>query len=409
MFEQYSTRREDRSQGEFMKTNRTFVVILVLALSVVACRVGGAIPDLDLPQPLAPAGQPPISVNAPINPLAAQDSFVALYERLSPGVVIIKVTGPDGEALGAGFVYDSAGHVVTNYHVVQNAVNDKVEVDFLSGSKAYGTVIGTDLDSDVAVVKADAPASELHPLGLGDSDALSVGQTVIAIGNPFQYFGSMSVGIVSALHRTLDSQHLTADSGQPFTAGDLIQTDAAINPGNSGGPLFNMNGEVIGINRAIETTNFSASGQPLNSGVGFAVSSNIMRRVVPVIIKDGKYDYPYLGISSYSLGNPSRGGMSLDEIEALGLDRFTGTYITGLADGGPAEKAGLRAGTKPTSFAGLNAGGDLIIAIDGHPVLQYDDLIAYLITRKAPGEEVLLTIVRGGETKDVPVALEKRP
>jgi len=393
-----------------MKTNRTLFVVLVLALATLACQLGGAVPGTGLSQPSAPAtGQPPILVNAPVNPLAAQDSFVALYQRLSPGVVIIKVTGRDGEALGAGFVYDSAGHVVTNYHVVQDAVNDKVEVDFLSGFKAYGTVIGTDLDSDLAVVKADAPASELHPLTLGDSDAMSIGQTVIAIGNPFQYFGSMSVGIVSALHRTLDSQHLIADSGQPFTAGDLIQTDAAINPGNSGGPLFDMNGEVIGVNRAIETTNFSANGQPLNSGVGFAVSSNIIRRVVPVIIKDGKYDYPYLGISSYSLGNPSRGGMSLDEIEALGLKQFTGTYITGLADGGPAQKAGLKAGTQPTSIPGLSAGGDLVVAIDGRPVLQYDDLIAYLITQKAPGEDVVLTVVRGDETLDITVTLEVRP
>jgi 2-alkenal reductase len=393
-----------------MKTNRILVVIVVLALAAMSCRVGG-IDGLELPQPPAPPAvvQPPFSVNAPANPLAAQDSFVALYQTLSPGVVIIKVTGPEGEALGAGFVYDSAGHVVTNNHVVQDAVNDKVEVDFLSGFKAYGTIIGTDLDSDLAVVKADAPASELHPLALGDSDSLSVGQTVIAIGNPFQYFGSMSVGIVSALHRTLDSQRLTADTRQPFTAGDLIQTDAAINPGNSGGPLFNLNGEIIGVNRAIETTNFSANGQPLNSGVGFAVSSNIIRRVVPVIIKDGKYDYPYLGISSYSLGNPSRGGMSLDEIEALGLKQSTGTYITGLAAGGPAEQAGLLVGTTATSIQGLSAGGDLIVAIDSRPVLQYDDLIAYLITQKSPGDEVILTVLRGDEKVEITVKLDKRP
>lgn len=393
-----------------MKTYRTLAVLVAFALTAIACRIGGSLPQGNAPQGVVPQlGQPPISVNAPVNPMAAQDSFVALYQQLSRGVVIIKVIGPDGEALGAGFVYDSAGNVVTNYHVVENAVNDKVEVDFLSGYKAYGTVIGTDLDSDLAVVKVDAPAAEIHPLTLGDSDALQVGQTVIAIGNPFQYFGSMSVGIVSAVHRTLDSQHLAADNGQPFTAGDLIQTDTAINPGNSGGPLFSLNGEVIGVNRAIETTNFTANGQPLNSGVGFAVSSNIMRRVIPVIVQDGKYDYPYLGISSYSLGNPSRGGMSLDEIQALGLDRFTGTYVTGVAKGGPAELAGIRAGTKPTSFSGLNAGGDLIIAIDGHEVLQYDDLIAYLITRKSPGDEVVLTILRDGETTDLTLSLAKRP
>ena len=236
-----------------------------------------------------------------------------------------------------------------------------------------------------------------------------IGQTVIAIGNPFQYFGSMSVGIVSAVHRTLDSQHATPDSGQPFTAGDLIQTDTAINPGNSGGPLFNLNGEVIGVNRAIETTNFSATGQPLNSGVGFAVSSNIISGVVPVIIKDGKYDYPYLGISSFSLGNPSQGGISLDEIKALGLKQFTGTYVTELAAGGPAEKAGLKAGTQATSFQGLLAGGDLIIAIDGRPVLQYDDLIAYLITHKSPGDTVVLTIIRNGQQQDINLTLGSRP
>jgi 2-alkenal reductase len=392
-----------------MKNSRTLVVIVALASTALACQFGSA-PVSDVPQVSdPPTGRPPISVNAPVNPLAAQDSFVALYERLSPGVVIIKAAGPDGAALGAGFVYDSAGHVVTNYHVVQDATNDRAEVDFLSGFKAHGTVIGTDLDSDLAIIKVDAPAAELHPLALGDSDALSVGQTVIAIANPFQYFGSMSVGIISAVHRTLDSQHLTADSGRPFTAGDLIQTDTAINPGNSGGPLFNMSGEVIGVNRAIETTSFAANGQPLNSGVGFAVSSNIIRRVAPVIIKEGKYHYPYIGISSYSLGNPSRGGMSLDEITALGIKQFTGTYITTVVEGSPAEEAGLQAGTKPTSVPGLNAGGDLITAIDGHPVLQYDDLIAYLITQKSPGDDVVLTVVRGDETLEITVVLGRRP
>jgi S1-C subfamily serine protease len=391
-----------------MEKNRILVGTLILTLTMLACQLAGSAPAISAPATTA-VSQPPIAVNAPINPSAAQDAFVAIYQRVNPGVVIIKVTGPQREALGSGFVYDSDGHIVTNYHVVQDAANNKVEVDFMSGFKAFGTVIGTDLDSDLAVVKAEAPASELHPLSLANSDALSVGQTVIAIGNPFQYFGSMSVGIISALHRTLDSEHLTADNGQPFTAGDLIQTDAAINPGNSGGPLFDMNGEVIGVNRAIETTNFSSSGQPLNSGVGFAVSSNIIRRVAPVIIKDGHYDYPYLGVSSLSLGNPSRGGMSLDEIQALGLKQFTGTYVTDLAAGGPAEKAGIKAGTEPTSIQGLNAGGDLITAIDGHPVVQYDDLIAYLITNKSPGDTVVLTVVRGSQTLDITITLGKRP
>jgi S1-C subfamily serine protease len=393
-----------------MKKSRVLIVAAVLGMAMLACQLGGAVPlTATAPTLVPPPSQAPITVNAPVNPLAAQDAFVALYARVDPGVVIIKVTTSQGADLGSGFVYDSAGHVVTNYHVVQGATNDKVEVDFMSGYKAYATVVGTDLDSDLAVLKVDAPASEIHPLTLGNSDALAVGQTVIAIGNPFQYYGSMSAGIISALHRTLDSEHLTTDTGQAFTAGDLIQTDTAINPGNSGGPLFNMNGEVIGVNRAIETSNFTSAGQPVNSGVGFAVSSNIIQRVVPVIIKEGKYDYPYVGITSISLGNSSHGGLSLDEIQALGLKQFTGTYVTDVVQGSPADQAGLKSGTEPTSIQGLDAGGDLITSIDGHPVVQYDDLIAYLITQKSPGDQVVLTVIRGAQTDEVTVTLGKRP
>jgi S1-C subfamily serine protease len=388
-----------------MKTKRILAVSAALLLSMLACQLGGQTP---LPGVL-PVGQAPISVQAPVNPAAEQDAFVAMYQRVSPGVVIIKVSGPQGASLGSGFVFDAAGHVVTNFHVVQGATNDKVEVDFMSGFKAYGTVVGTDLDSDLAVVKVDAPASELHPLAVGDSNALQIGQTVVAIGNPFEYFGSMSVGVISALHRTLDSEHATPGGGQPFTAGDLLQTDTAINPGNSGGPLFNISGQVIGVNRAIETINFTSTGQPLNSGIGFAVSSNIVRRVVPVIIQSGKYDYPYLGLSSLSLGNPSRGGLGLNEINALGLKQFTGTYVTDVVKGGPADQAGIKAGTTATSVQNLNAGGDLIIAIDGHPVLQYDDLIAYLVTSKSPGDTVVLTVMRGDQKQDIAVTLGKRP
>jgi S1-C subfamily serine protease len=282
-------------------------------------------------------------------------------------------------------------------------------VDFMDGYKAYGTVVGTDLDSDLAVLKVDAPASEFHPLTLGDSDQTQIGQTVIAIGNPFEYLGSMSVGVISGLHRTLESEHATPGGGQPFTAGDLLQTDTPINPGNSGGPLFNLNGQVIGVNRAIETNNFSSNGNAVNSGVGFSVSSNIIKRVVPVIIQSGKYDYPYLGISSASLGNPSQGGLTLDEINALGLKQYTGTYIMELVAGGPAEKAGLKAGTQQTSVQGLLSGGDLIVAIDGRPVIQYDDLISYLVTHKSPGDTIVLTVIRGGQKQDIPLTLGKRP
>jgi len=259
-----------------------------------------------------------------------QTSLVALFQNVNPGVVAILTVGAQTGSLGSGFVYDTDGHIVTNYHVVEGST--QLEVNFTSGFKVYGTVVGTDLDSDLAVIKVDAPAAELHPLTLGDSDALKVGQTVIAIGNPFGLSSTMTTGIVSALGRTLDSVHTTA-SGGVFTAGDIIQTDAAINPGNSGGPLFNLNGEVVGINRAIRTVNQSSNGEALNSGIGFAVSSNIVKRVVPILIRDGHYDYPFLGMSSLP-------ELSLPAIDALGLKSFTGAYVTGVVTGGtkPASK-----------------------------------------------------------------------
>jgi 2-alkenal reductase len=249
----------------------------------------------------------------------------------------------------------------------------------------------------------DAPAGELHPLPLGDSTSLKVGQTVVAIGNPFGLNSSMTVGIVSALGRTLDSAHETPD-GALFTAGDIIQTDAAINPGNSGGPLFNINGEVIGINRAIRTNSTTATGQPVNSGIGFAVSINIVKRVAPVLIAEGKYDYPFLGISSLPSNN-----MNLQVVEALGLKSFTGAYVTDVVSGGPADKAGIIAGSTPTNIPNLFGGGDLIVAIDGRAVNTFDDMLSYLITNKGPGDSVVLQVLRGSEKVDVTLVLGSRP
>ncbi|MBI2758978.1 MAG: trypsin-like peptidase domain-containing protein [Chloroflexi bacterium] len=378
---------------------RILVLLIVLMFATLACQAGTA-PLTALP---APATQPPVPISVPVtNPQAQQDALVNLYQRVNPGIVAIKVMSQDGSSsLGSGFVYDSEGDIVTNDHVVTGAKNNKVEVDFMSGYKTYGTIIGTDLDSDLAVIKVNAPATELYPLTLGDSSTLKVGQTVIAIGNPFGLNGTMTVGVISALGRTLDSERTTG-GGQPFTAGDIIQTDAAINPGNSGGPLFNLSGQVIGVNRAIRTTSSTAAGEPVNSGIGFAISSNIIKRVMPVLIKDGKYDYPYIGMSSLS-------GLSLDEIQALGLKTYTGAYVTSVVKGGPAERAGLKAGDQATSIQGLNAGGDLIVAIDGRPVLVFDDLLAYLITNKSPGDTVVLTVLRGDQKADITVTLDKRP
>ncbi|MBV6396586.1 MAG: hypothetical protein HFACDABA_02186 [Anaerolineales bacterium] len=374
---------------------RMMFALSVLVIAALACQGGSQLPSVATP--LQPVFQP-VQVD-PQSSAANQEALVTLFQSVNPGVVAIKTVGAQGGSLGSGFVFDAIGHIVTNYHVVEGS--RQVEVDFVSGFKVYGTVIGTDLDSDLAVVKVDAPASELHPLVLGDSDSLRVGQTVIAIGNPFGLNSTMTLGIVSALGRTLDSMHETSGGGT-FTAGDIIQTDAAINPGNSGGPLFNLNGEVIGINRAIRTVNSTDTGEPLNSGIGFAISSNIIKRVVPVLIRDGKYDYPFLGISSMN-------ELSLPVIEALGLKSQVGAYVTLVVPGGPADKAGIVAGTKQTSIDGLLAGGDLIIAIDGRPVKIFDELLSYLITNKAPGDTVVLTVLRGEEAFDITVTLEKRP
>lgn len=385
-----------------MKTKRILIVFTVLVLAALACQVGNT--PFTVPQVATPGVNQPAPVSAPVNSVSQQDAMVSLYQAVSSGVVTIQVITQSGGDLGSGFVFDTDGHIVTNYHVVSGATNNKVEVDFMSGYKTYGTVVGIDTDSDLAIIKVDAPASELHPLTLGDSSAVKVGQTVVAIGNPFALNGTMTMGIVSALGRTLASEHATPGGGQPFTAGDLIQTDAAINPGNSGGPLFNINGEVVGVNRAISTNSSTSTGEPVNSGIGFAISSNMVKRVAPILIRDGKIDYPYLGLSSTS-------SLSLDEINALGLKQFTGAYVTDVAKGGPANAAGIKGAdpAQPTSIQGLNAGGDLIIAIDGHPVKQFDELLAYLITNKGPGDTVVLTVLRGGAQQDITVTLGKRP
>jgi len=378
-----------------MKKQKILLAFAVLALAALACQsVGLPAENPTAVVPVMPVM--PVQSNA-VNPASEQDGLVALYEAVSPGTVAI-ITD---QGQGSGFVYDGQGNIVTNYHVIEGA--NTVEVRFTSGYMAYGKVIGSDLDSDLAIVKVDAPSGELRPLPLGDSSTLKVGQTVVAIGNPFGLNSTMTVGIISALGRTLDSAHETAE-GNFFTAGDIIQTDAAINPGNSGGPLFNINGEVIGINRAIRTTNFTESGEPVNSGIGFAISVNMVKRVAPVLIASGKYAYPYLGISSLPSEN-----LTLPVVEALGLKSYTGAYVTDVVKGGPADQAGILPGSKPTDIQNLQGGGDLIVGIDGQAVRTFDEMLAYLITNKGPGDSVILQVLRGDERVDVTVVLGSRP
>jgi 2-alkenal reductase len=333
------------------------------------------------------------------NKVLMEDALVEIYERVSPGVVSIQVYSQFGGGLGSGFVIDKDGHIVTNYHVVDGA--EEVEVHFQSGLKVYGDVIGEDLDSDLAVIRVDVDPSELYPLTLGDSDRVLVGQTVIAIGNPYGLSGTMTTGIVSARGRTLESIRQT-ESGSFFSAGDLIQTDATINPGNSGGPLLNLNGEVVGINRAIQTSGSTLEGGAANTGIGFAVSSNILELVLPALKQGGTYNYPYLGLSALS-------SLTLTQAEFLEISQATGAYVAEIVPGGPADQAGIRAGNQPTQVQGLFAGGDLIIGVDGREMLQFSDMLSYMMLNKKPGDEMTLTILRDNMEMDITIVLGQRP
>jgi len=388
---------------------KILLVISVLILAMLAC----AIPDVSTSFSLTPQAEvsrdvvvtqesvtepPPTTFVVP-DEVLLQDRLVQLYESVSPGVVSIQVYSDFGSGIGSGFVIDKDGHIVTNYHVVELA--REVEVHFQTGLKVYGEVIGEDLDSDLALIKVDMDPSQLTPLPLGDSDQLRVGQTVVAIGNPFGLSGTMTVGIISARGRTLESIRQT-ETGSFFSAGDLIQTDATINPGNSGGPLLNLNGEVIGINRALQTDGSAIMGSPSNTGIGFAVSSNILKLVVPTLKEGNTYNYPYLGLSSL----PS---LTLAQSEFLGLPQATGAYIVEIVPGGPADQAGLRVGNQATSVGGLSAGGDLIIRVDDQEVLEFSELLSYMMLNKQPGDTLDVTVLRNGEEMVLTVTLGERP
>src|SRR5688572_16132076 len=375
--------------------NRVLIVVSVLIIAMLACQVTGLTP-LSQPQPtpvLHTQTNPPV-LPTQVDPAEQDSTLEALYQQVLPGVVSIRA----GSSLGSGFVFDSEGHVITNQHVVDGETD--VEVAFASGFRAHGTVIGTDADADVAVIQVDAPADQIHPLAIGDSSTLNVGEQVVAIGNPFGLNGTMTLGIVSGLGRT-QAASVSPEGGQ-FSTADIIQTDAAINPGNSGGPMFNLDGEVVGINQSIRTETFNdVTGNAVNSGVGFSISINLVKRIVPILIRDGKYEYPYLGISS-------RSDLGLAEIEALGLNTYTGAYVVSVTPGGPADQAGIRAGDTPTSIP-INAGGDIIVAFDGQPVHTFDQLLSYLTLTKSPGDTAVLTVLRDGQPMDITVTLGTRP
>jgi 2-alkenal reductase len=384
------------------------VAVLVVAGALVACQftslVPTALPVIPTQAPAMPTqGNASPAPQTIVNLVDQQDRLVAIYDQVNPGVVTIKTS----TGLGSGWVYSSDGYLVTNAHVVQGET--RVEVDFTAGQKVYGDVKATDQYSDLAVVKIDPSGLNLQPLPLGDSNTIKVGQIVVAIGNPWGLNGTMTTGVVSALGRELQSGPQTSTGGT-FGSGDIIQTDASLNPGNSGGPLLNLNGEVIGITDAIRSDAATAAGEPVNAGVGFAISVNTIKRVIPSLISKGRVDYPYLGITAYSnLDSPD---MPLDLINALGLKSTYGAYVTGVTSGGPADRAGLRGGTTPLTapgYRGIDSGGDLIIAADGQKIYNYDSLITFLALHKSPGDTVTLTVLRGDQKLDIPVVLGTRP
>lgn len=330
-------------------------------------------------------------------------SINEIYRRSAPGVVQITstsktvVTDPffgfpqpqEQRGLGSGFVYDKNGHIVTNFHVVRGA--QTIEVSFSDNESMSARVVGTDPSSDLAVLKVRAAARALRPLELGNSDAVEVGDAVIAIGNPLGNFRSVTAGIVSALNRPLSSPN-------GFQIDDVIQTDAPINSGNSGGPLLSNRGEVIGVNTAIQTGQTGASG---NIGIGFAVPVNTLEEVVAELMEDGRVDHPYLGVRMQDITERAA------ELYKLPAE---GALITQVVDGSPADRAGLRAGDNPVVVDGTSyvLGGDVITKADGREVASSDALRS-IIAAGEPGDKLELELRRGEETETVTVTLGRQP
>lgn len=331
-----------------------------------------------------------------------QDRLTSIYAQVNPGVVSIFVSSDSESGLGTGFVYDNQGHIITNAHVVRGMTN--LEVAFPSGLKAKASVVGINPDSDLAVIKVNVPESELVPLNLGDSNKVQVGQLSIAIGSPLYNYNSMTLGIISAIGRVMDSLHQTP-SGDYYKNGNVLQTDAAINPGNSGGPLLDIDGVVIGINQAIETSGVQSLGiQPGNIGIGYALPINIAKHVAPYLIKDGSYTTPSLGVELRENLN-----LSLDDLQLLGLNELNGLYVVNVNKGGPADLAGLQGGSINTQDATLPAGGDIITAVDGKSIQNFSDLISYLSETKIPGDTIELIVLRNNNTIEITVTLGSRP
>ena len=316
-------------------------------------------------------------------------SLIDIFEKSEESVVQVNVLrGESDGGMGSGFVYSDDGYIITNQHVVRDA--QKVTVTFLDGEAYIGDVVGRDRDLDIAVVRVDPSNTYIQPIKIGDSSKLKVGEKIAAIGNPFGLSGSMTSGIVSQIGRLLPQE-----SG--YSIPDVIQTDAAINPGNSGGPLINMKGEVVGINTAIQ----SATGE--FSGIGFAVPSNTVKKVVPILIEKGEFSHPWMGIS----------GTDVDPelAEVRGLNSSKGFLVVSVIEGSPAEQAGLLGVTETKEVDGREFAmdGDIITSIDGKTVRKISDILVHLQREKSIGDEMILSVNRGGEVLELTMILEERP
>ncbi|HKR57636.1 MAG TPA: trypsin-like peptidase domain-containing protein [Candidatus Nitrosopolaris sp.] len=334
-------------------------------------------------------------ISSPLTQIFKQveNSVVQITTRVpNPNMQIIINGNPLGgqsTRLGSGFVFDKEGHIITNNHVIDGATS--ADVTFVDGNSYRAKVIGNDPSSDIAVLQITDNFSpeNLSPLALSNSSSLQVGQQVIAIGNPFGLSDSMTTGIISQTGRLLPNPETQ------FSTPDAIQTDAPINPGNSGGPLLNLQGQVVGINTAIN----SATGE--FSGIGFAVPSNTIARELPTLIQTGTYDHPWLGIAG--------GHMTPDQALSAGLPRnYKGVVVGSVQPGSPAEKVGLQ-GIPQGDFSNTQKIGDIITGVDGHPVRTIDDLINYVDLHKAVGDSVVLTVSRQGQITNLNLVLGARP
>ena len=361
-----------------------------------------------------------ISVNSYAQTGAVDDTLLPkLFDRVKNSVVQITVSNQDprSSALGSGFIFDTAGHIITNDHVVRSrSFNDtntnNVTVTFLDERSFKAKIVGSDPFSDLAVLQIEDPKNQtMIPLVLSNSSDVKIGEHVIAIGNPFGLSGSMTEGIVSGLGRVIPSQNpegpqgpeIVPDEGATlvpptsFSIPEIIQTDAAINPGNSGGPLLNLRGQVIGINSAI----FSLTGE--YSGVGFAIPASTLQRVLPILISEHTYKHPWIGISGVDVNEQIASVMKLSSSK--------GFLVIDTSPGGPASKAGIQGGNKLVEINGrkTNLFGDVILKIDNQNVSKIDDILVYLEQQKKVGQGVNLTVVRDGKLQTINVVLAERP